>query len=341
MKRAALARGPEKESLYMKNFTSQSKDASSEKRNPGAVFVRRGILEHWPAMSVNARAFYIWLLLKAFWLGPKRGLVEASFDDMARGNGWSLKTLQRTIEELEAKPYIEVERAANQYGLTRIRILKYDLEQSTSAVDKSDRSSTVGPVSAVDSGVDSAAVEFVQSKPVSLQNQQDLHAPKKVKEVKNEKEDELDAVRRPVDAELRITSRTSFSPSEKRKKLEKRLAEKILKNNNAHELELDEDEREAFAYIQYKLKDPRNVTGGFVWTVFDVYDDHKDELPSSGNLSSKIIDSLMAEQESCKKLAADPSEYYWPPDFQDHRDRLRERERIHERTRAAAAEARA
>ncbi len=94
---------------------------SREKRDPGFVKIRRGLLAHLPGMSSNAAKLYLWFHLKASWQPPKRGRVEASFDDMARGNGWSLKTLQRTIEELETMPFIEVERATNQYELTRIK----------------------------------------------------------------------------------------------------------------------------------------------------------------------------------------------------------------------------
>src|SRR6267154_106340 len=193
---------------------------SREKRDPGFVKIRRGLLAHLPGMSSNAAKLYLWFHLKAFWQPPKRGRVEASFDDMARGNGWSLKTLQRTIEELETIPFIEVERATNQYELTRIRILKYDLEEFTSALDKSVQSDTAGVDYAEVSGVDKFDCSTVHSKPASQQHQHDLQAPKKVKEVKELKNGTADAaVRRPFDGKLPLSEQRGFSPSEKKKKL--------------------------------------------------------------------------------------------------------------------------
>lgn len=308
---------------------AQTNPQSNEKHNPGFAPIRRGLLEHWPEMSVNARAFYVWLHLNAKWKGPKRGWVEASFDDMARGNCWSVKTVQRTIEELEALPFIEVERASNQYELTRIKILRYDLEETDSAPVKSVHSS-VAPVSAPDSAAVSGAVKSVHSNPSILQNQRDLQAPKKLRS-KEEKKERLDAVRRPFDAEQRLAARKAFSPSEKRKKLEKRLEAKALKGGNIFEGAFDADEIAAFGATQYRIRDQKCLTGGFVYVVWEVYDDWKDEGLPPGILCSKIIDRCKAEQESCKKLGSDPSEYFWPPDFQDHRDRLRAQERVRER----------
>src|SRR5882762_3902607 len=164
----------------MKDFKAQSKTLSGEKLDPGFAKIRKGLLAHLPGMSGNAVKLYLMLHFKACWFGPKRGWVEASFDDMARWCGWSTKTMQRIVEELEAKPYIEVERALNQHELTRIKILKYGLEEFTSGVDKSVQSKSVGVDFAVDSAVDSAADKTVHSKPATAQNQQDLQAPKKL-----------------------------------------------------------------------------------------------------------------------------------------------------------------
>lgn len=305
-----------------KNSTVQSKTASREKRNLGFAPIRRGLLEHWPEMSVNARSLYIWLHLKANFIEPKRGWVEASFDDMARGNGWSLKTLQRTIEELEAKPYIEIERAPNQYALTRVRILKYDLEEGTSALDKSDQSRMV----AVDTAVDKFDHSTDHSKPTSPQNQQDLEAPKNAKKLRN-KEERLDAVRRPIDAERREPSGKSFSPLAKKRKLSRRLGLAVRNGHNEFDGDLDAEELVAFKATRYEVRDPAPLSCGFVWTVVDVFRDYQGESLPPGILCSKIIDRCVSEQSACKKLGTDPSEYFWPVDFQDHRDRLRAEER--------------
>jgi|GEM_PF-2640716 hypothetical protein len=320
-----------------KNSTVQSNIASREKRNPGFAPIRRGLLEHWAEMSVNARAFYIWLHLTANWSGPKRGWVDASFEDMAGGNGWSVKTVQRTIEELEALPFIEVERATSQYRLTRIRILKYDREETDSAeltsepsdstVDKFDRTSPEGVDRAMDRGVDKFDRTSDRTSPPILQSQRDLQLPKKVKKLRSKEERLTPDVRRRKDAEQHEPSRKSFSPSAKRKKLVARLEHAVRRNGNEFDGELDAEELAAFKATRYEVRDPAQLSCGFVWTVVDVFRDHQGESLSPGILCSKIIDRCVSEQSACKKLGADPSEYFWPVDFQDHRDRLRAEER--------------
>lgn len=159
---------------------------SREKRNPGFAPIRRGLLEHWPSMSANARSFYVWLHLTAYWQdGPKRCWVEASFDDMERANGWSLKVLRGAIEELEAKPYIAVDRAANQHELTRIKILKYDCEESESAPSLQGSSSDVGTSLAPSLAPSLQGSSEGRSKPAEHQNLKGLHAPKKVKKLRS------------------------------------------------------------------------------------------------------------------------------------------------------------
>ena len=125
---------------------------SSEKKNWGYAPIRRGLLEHLSKMSDRATKFYIYLHLKCHFRGPNRGWVESSFGDMARDLGCSGKSLQRAIWELEG-PYIKVERATSQYGLTRICILKYDIE-NVPTVDKSVHTSEEAMDRGVDRGVD-------------------------------------------------------------------------------------------------------------------------------------------------------------------------------------------
>jgi hypothetical protein len=340
----------------------ERKSVATGKRNPGFVKIRRGLLEHWPAMSVNARAFYVWLHLTAIWReGPKRGWVEASYDDMARANGWSVKTIQRTIDELEAKPYIEVERAANQYELTRIKILKYDLEDPTSAVDKFDRSnqrSIVAQVSvadyAADGGVDKFDRSVVHSKPAESQNALDLQAPKKSKNLRSTEEN---AVRRPLNAELRH-SRDGFSPSAKRENLEGRLAAKIAAARDSYsdyiqfcqrkgrEHPFGKLERETFTALEYELDvSSPLVSRTFVFTAAEVYQENRGRGLSLGVLCCKVIDMLdryRREDKECAAQSGRPSDgYFYPPDFKEHRDRLRARERLHEQGVHSTREARA
>lgn len=322
------------EIVCMGQNNSATPSASSGKRDPGFAPIRRGLLEHWLALSVNARALYIWLHLKAYWSGPKRGCVEVSFDDMARGNGWSYSMVRRTIEELTRKGYIQVARAANQYQFTTIRILRFDVEQSDSAVSTYEHTKLAdnsavssGALSAVSTGERSSE----HSKPINVQSYQDLHTPKKAKKVKEEKKGDRDAVRRPIDAELRISSK-GFSPQKRKQNLESRLIEKGLKDESFFDDNLDKLQRAAFAATGYTLRDPRKLANGFVSAVEVTWDKCKGTEISQGNLCSKIIDYCLAQQESCKKLGAPVSDYYWPPDFQDHRDRLRAQERAREKS---------
>ena len=108
---------------------------SSEKRDPGFVKLRRGLLPHLSSMSSNAAKLYVFLLLKAHWkLGPKRGLAEVSYEDITCDLGWSYSMVRRTIRELTRKNYIEVTPAANQYDLTRIKVLKYSSTTPTNLI---------------------------------------------------------------------------------------------------------------------------------------------------------------------------------------------------------------
>jgi len=87
-------------------------------------------------------------------------------------------------------------------------------------------------------------------------------------------------------------------------------------------------EREAFEALRYKpnLEDPL-LTGGFVEAAVEIYEKHGGKGLSPGILCSKVIDYCRTEQECAKTLGDSGSEYYWPPDFQVHRDRLRDQER--------------
>jgi hypothetical protein len=313
---------------------------SNQKRDPGFIKIRRGFCEHLPTLSGNAVKLYLWLQFKARWSGPRRGWVETDFEYMASGLGWSPKTLQRTIKELEVRPYIIVERARSQYDSTLIEIVKYDREEtdspaltgepsSKSAVVKSDRTSLGGVDRGVDRGVDGFDRTSDRTSPPIQQSDKNLGCSKKVKEVKKEKND---AVRRPGDAELRIATNQRFSPKKRKQNLESRLMEQSLKNKNLFDGDLDRDQRAAFAVIGYTPRDPRKLAYGFVDAVEAMVDKHKGAEISPGNLCSKMLDYCVAQQKSCKKLGADPSAYYWPPDFQEHRDRLRIQELAREKS---------
>ena len=316
---------------------------SNEKRNFNFVMLRRGFREHLPGLSGNAVKLYVWLLLSAHFSGPKRGCVEASYEDIARSLRWNQKTLQRALTKMEFR-YIEIQRAANQHELTTIRIIKYDFEGSTPAVDKPVQSKSP----AVDSGADKFVQSAVHTNAPNSENRKELQAPKNAVEIKKEKNGKSDAVRRPIDAERPFASHSaleggrsplpeptplrtkSISSLTKRAKLSARLADRIRKNGNNYIDELDSDERAAFSAVRYEPGDVGSLAGGFISVVYEVYEEHENGDISPGNLCSKIIDRCLSEQRAAKMLGGDPSDYFWPPEFQEHRDRLREGERIQE-----------
>jgi len=298
-------------------------------------------------MSSNAVKLYVWLHLSACFSGSKRGCVEASFDDIARALGWTSKTLQRTIEELERRPYVRVERAANQYELTTIRILRYD-RHSNSGVDKFDHSNSDAVDSAVDNGVDKFDHGGVHSNPPMPLEDQSLRASKNAVEVKKEKK-ELDAVRRRFDAELPVASsslkaKPNPNPSSNgRAKLQARIARRIanaderfssyieacLKRGHPHPF--GADEQDAFRAVGYKPDlSSDHLSFSFVMSVVNVYEEHRDKGVTPGNLCSKVIDYCTTNRKKDITLGGNGDGYYWPPDFQQHRDRLRRQERQEE-----------
>ena len=332
----------------MSKNTLAIEQQSNEKRDPGFVKLRRGLLAHLPDMSSNAVKLYLWLHFKAHWKpGPKRGWVEASYEDIMGSLAWTKSMVRRTVEELTQRGYIEVITAANQHQVTRIKILKYDLEECGSAVLTGEHSKPVES-SAVLSGVLNAVFTSEQSSEHSnrsiSQSESDLQAPKNAVEVKKERRGRLDAVRRPFDAELRLASPPplegkskpkSKPKSERKAKLRARLAGAIQVNGNRFGGGLDRDEhavlQAAVNATCYTAKDSTVITDGFTHTLMEIFEKHKNDGISPGNLSSKVIDRCFSQQEACKTMGSDPSEYYWPPDFQENRDRLRKRERLAEK----------
>lgn len=267
------------------------------------------------------------------------------------GLGWSRSMVKRSLDELAEKDYISFKGAANQHGIGAIKILKFDVEEHNSAQSTSEPSKSLENSARLSAGLSARLTgepSTEPSRPSISQRQQDLQPPKNAVEVKKEKNycvDAVrrpiyDAVRRPIYAELHHSSK-SFSPQKRKQNLESRLIEKSLKDKSFFDDNLDKVQRAAFAATGYTPRDPRKLYSGFVHAVEMVWDKCKDTEISQGNLCSKIIDYCLAQQESCKKLGgpASRSDYYWPPDFQEHRDRLRAQERAREKSQSARVSA--
>ena len=199
----------------------------------------------------------------------------------------------------------------------------------------------IGEDRAADTGVPSV----VLSNPSSNQNSKGLQPPKNLEEVKEVKKGTADAVRRRVDAELHLTS---LSQTSKSKNLKIRLAEKIQQDEGSLSDYIEYfrkkgwdhpfgvDEQKALTATRWKpdLKSPV-LAFDFVETALEVYEENEGRDITPGNLCSKIIDRCERNRKHNGGTG-----YYWPPDFQKHRDQLRAQERILERRSNSTLEAR-
>ncbi len=164
---------------------------------------------------------------------------------------------------------------------------------------------------------------------------------------------QVDAVRRRGDAELHpsdddLASKAKPKPSfeakskatQRRVKLQSRIAALIKRNDETYADWIDREvskgrpnpygreEQEAFAALGYQPNLPRSdLSSDFVNAVCIVHEEHRDAGISPGNLCSKVIDRLQKDRNSDRKQGGDGCGYFWPNDFQRHRDTLRERER--------------
>jgi len=316
-----------------------------EKRNLGFVKLRRGLREHLhrSRMSSNASTLFVWLLLSAHHSGPRKGCVEADREDIMRGLGWTYSMTRRATYELTSKRYILVTPAANQHEVTVIRILKFDTDEEDSAVLTGEHPKDVAVSTAVLSAVSTSEQGSEHSTPSNFLTEQDLEATKNAVEVKKEKNERLDAVRRRFDAELPAPNRNGFSLKEKNKKLRIHLAAAIEKKDDCYanwvKYELSrgqkhpfgQEERDAFAATGYTPDlDSPLLSFDFVMAVVDVYSENQSKDISPGNFCSKIIDHCERERKRCE------GGFYWPPDFKEHRDELRKGERRREAINKAA-----
>ena len=302
-------------------------------------------------MSSNAAKLYTWLLIAAEWKGERRGTYESTYAEIAQELLWNPKMLRRSFSELREKGYIAIVGAANQYENTLITILKYDQDMAAFGGDTGVRS--IGAEdTAEDNAGDTGVHSSVPSKPSSPLNTKVLEAPKNLEEVKEVEEGKLDAVRRRFYAKRLPSTKSVFSPSEKKKKLAAHLVAKIRQEDDSFltwietckkkgwEHPFDKDEQEAFQELQYEpdLKSPL-LSCEFVFGAVHVCDDNRGKGLPPGILCSKVIDFCERERKRDKALGADGG-YYYPPDFVDHRNRLRAKERVIEQGSRTPAEVR-
>jgi hypothetical protein len=85
---------------------------------------------------------------------------------------------------------------------------------------------------------------------------------------------------------------------------------------------LRSEDIDAFRAMKYEPElDSPEVTIYFLMAMTDVYEENLGKNTSPGNLCSKVIDECEKQQKQGE------TGYYWPPDFQEHRNRLRASER--------------
>ena len=292
----------------------RKKQEGHSTRYLGYAPIRRGLREHLCKISSNGAKLYLWLHLAAWWKGKKRGTVETTYSIIADELGWNPKMVQRTVGELEKKDYIVVSLASNQHEATTIAIVNYDGKKHTPAVDTSVQGNT--------SGMDKDDHSFVHSSVHTKRNIprdfKEIGVPKKAVESNRKEKD----VRRPTS--------TAYSSEEGKKKLETRLARKITRENECLGEFLDSIERDlgrrypdwwswvsaGCKAMSYTLDESSPlVSSGFACAIHTVFRREADKKLLPGILASKVIDC-------CQE-----TETLWPPDFQDHRDRLRAEER--------------
>jgi Helix-turn-helix domain len=313
----------------MKNFTRQSESASRENRADLFVSARFRTEElrelKGPALSV---------LLAYRSHANAQGFAWPSLGALAKTTGYGINAVKAARRKLIATGYlipVEQMRDGGEFGRKVFKVSTVGHKQchGTAAL------STVAPSTVGHKQCQEGSP--AQGFPV--------------------KGNPANAVRRRFDAELRDVqqpeiqgrgfppskpsphgkasepNRQVFSSLKRKKKLEARIADKLMESGNTLNRKFNDDERKAFAFIKYDPEYPSNLPTGFVCEVVDAYADHKDDGLSPGILCSKIIDRCMEEQKSIKTLGGGfeyPSDYYWPPDFQAHRDRLRAEERAAE-----------
>lgn len=243
---------------------------------------------HKSRLTSNAAVLLVWITLSAH-----QGRLEASYEDLMRGLGWSRKMLQRTIADLTQRGYIRVTRATSQRSKMLIEVL-IDFEES-SGVDKAvHHNAKESPVPDKDvhagkSGVDKAVHDYAATADVD----KDVHG-----------------------IEGSVPDVPSGATDSTPKALE--IPAKYLAG------ELSNLARKTLAYVSFDV-DPRSLTKGFVVALEKF--GRRQPLPSPGRLGTQIIDACLLTQRKRAARGEDPGFFRFPPGFQRHRDALRKKER--------------
>lgn len=243
------------------------------------------LIESWPELSGNGAKLYAWLIVSA----PREGCLEVSFENMARGNGWSLKTLRGAIRELERKSCITAARSTGKHVRTQIRLLHCEDQEPAPSLrgssaqatpSQSGRSETeakVTPSQKASSGISTPSQRGSSSVP-------------------------------DVPSELPDSAHVAGP-----------IPPKCLAG------ELSDVARQTLQYLRFDC-DPTSLSRGFVSVLG--WMGKRAHLPLPGLLASRILDRCLFQQRKRKAEGKNPDLYLWPAGFQKWRDSLRRAERL-------------
>jgi hypothetical protein len=90
----------------------------------GFVKLRRGLLDHMPALSDAQSKLFMFALMRAKNSGKGKGSFSGTYREIAAQIGWSKSKLERVVSSLAG--YIAVSKAANQYENTTFTVLNFE-----------------------------------------------------------------------------------------------------------------------------------------------------------------------------------------------------------------------
>jgi hypothetical protein len=344
----------------MQNNTAvprKSADRGGTNEKTFRIPVSTGIFEHCPNM-LDSIWLFLWYIDKTTKETDGVGLVLGGMPIIdskpAAALGVPVKTIRRWRKMLAAGGYVTVRRTA--YGccvtLPKSKKWKWGLTLVSPQSSSSSRDLPNAEISTSNESTRSGHSDFpsgTQRLPVpgteTARNGKYKEDKAVDLAVDSKKNSRHDAVRRPVDAELRCSSRGAFSPSEKKQKLFGRLIAKISEQGDLFSEcrracrkkgwdPFGVEEQQAFEALQYKPDlDSPLLSWDFVSAVVEVYDENRQKGLPASILCSKVIDFCERERKSNKTLGCDGG-YYYPPDFVDHRNRLSATERANQSSRS-------
>lgn len=297
-------------------------------KSNGFLQLRRGLWEHVRdgRMTVTEALAFIYICCEA---DTRTGIWKGSAKSLSGELGIPERTARDVLEKMEHGAYIRRFAVPGRHVCYPILVHKFPISQGEHNGEQLNAIASTSPAD---------LAYFPREQSVEQHGEHGVEHGAAQKRSKKEKEKREKVVRRTQNAELRVVSSSCKKnpKKEKKERLAAHLAGKIARDGERiQDWDLsnwEEEIREAFDFIGYEL-DRRNpqLSAAFLITACEVYQENRNREISLGNLCSKIIDRCVRENKQ------DPDGgYYWPTDFQEYRDRLRQVERASERSQATA-----